>query len=168
MHRRPAADRLCREESGWEIESDRPSTALVEIEMHDEDHGLRPIGFLCSDTDGWFQMGMLTSDMQRIVRQQRLGFVATVCRDGTPNLSPKGTTAVWDEDNLMFVDVRSPQTVQNIEQNPSVEINVVDPLVRKGCRFKGRGTVYRSGEAFDRGCRVPRSWRPAFPFTLLS
>ena len=99
-------------------------------------------------------MGMLTSDMQRVVRQQRLGFVATVCQDGTPNLSPKGTTTVWDEDNLMFVDVRSPQTVQNIEQNPSVEINVVDPLVRKGYRFKGRGTVYRSGEAFDRGCQM--------------
>ena len=33
--------------------------------------------------------------MKRVVEEQRLGFVATVSPDGTPNLSPKGTTAVW-------------------------------------------------------------------------
>lgn len=43
---------------------------------------------------------MLTDDMKRVVEEQRLGFVATVCPDGTPNLSPKGTTAVWDDDRL--------------------------------------------------------------------
>jgi predicted pyridoxine 5'-phosphate oxidase superfamily flavin-nucleotide-binding protein len=84
-------------------------------------------------------MGILTDDMKRLVREQRLGYLATVCRDGTPNLSPKGTTAVWDDDHLVFADIRSPQSVQNIEHNPSVEINVVDPLVRKVYRFKGRG-----------------------------
>ncbi len=71
-------------------------------------------------------MGILTDDMKRIVREQRLGYIATVCPDGTPNLSPKGTTAVWDDDHLMFADIRSPQSVQNIEHNPSVEVNVVD------------------------------------------
>ena len=35
----------------------------------------------------------LTDDMQRVVLEQRLGFHATVCPDGTPNLSPKGTTS---------------------------------------------------------------------------
>jgi hypothetical protein len=39
-------------------------------------------------------MGILTDDMKRIVREQRLGYIATVCPDGTPNLLPKGTTAV--------------------------------------------------------------------------
>src|ERR1700704_3145470 len=97
-------------------------------------------------------MGILTDDMKRIVREQRLGYIATVCPDGTPNLSPKGTTAVWDEDNLLFADIRSPQSVQNIERNSSVEVNVVDPLVRKGYRFKGRGIVYRSGEVFEAVC----------------
>jgi predicted pyridoxine 5'-phosphate oxidase superfamily flavin-nucleotide-binding protein len=74
--------------------------------------------------------------MKRIVREQRLGYIATVCPNGTPNLSPKGTTTVWDDDHLVFADSRSPQSVQNIQNNPSVEVNVVDPLVRKGYRFK--------------------------------
>ena len=38
-------------------------------------------------------MGVLTDDMRRLVEAE-LGFIATVCPDGTRNLSPKGTTAV--------------------------------------------------------------------------
>jgi predicted pyridoxine 5'-phosphate oxidase superfamily flavin-nucleotide-binding protein len=101
-------------------------------------------------------MGILTDDMKRIVREQRLGFIATVCPDGTPNLSPKGTTAVWDDDHLVFAHIRSPQSVKNIEHNTSVEINVVDPLVRKGYRFKGRGVVHRSDKIFQRVCQMYR------------
>src|SRR5947209_6253313 len=94
-------------------------------------------------------MGILTSDMKRVVEEQRLGFVATVCPDGTPNLSPKGTTAVWDDEHLVFADIRSPVTVKNLRQNPAVEINVVDPISRKGFRFKGMATVINSGPLFD-------------------
>jgi len=101
-------------------------------------------------------MGILTPDMKRVVREQRLGYIATVCLDGTPNLSPKGTTAVWDDDHLMFADIRSPQSVRNIEVNPAVEINVVDPLLRKGYRFKGRGVVHRSDGVFERACQMYR------------
>ena len=74
--------------------------------------------------------------MQRVVREQRLGYIATVCPDGTPSLSPNGTVAVWDDYHLMFADIRWPQSVRNIEKNPAVEINVVDPLVRKRYRWR--------------------------------
>ena len=97
-------------------------------------------------------MGILTEDMQRVVEAE-LGFIATVCPDGTPNLSPKGTTAVWDDDHLVFADLRSPGTVENLRSNASVEINVVDQLVRKGYRFKGTGVVHTEGEVFERGVR---------------
>jgi predicted pyridoxine 5'-phosphate oxidase superfamily flavin-nucleotide-binding protein len=97
-------------------------------------------------------MGILTDDMRRMVDAE-LGFVATVCADGTPNLSPKGTTAVWDDDHLVFADLRSPGTVQNLRRNPSIEINVVDQLSRKGFRFKGRASVQTDGDIFERGVR---------------
>src|SRR4051812_2769528 len=95
-------------------------------------------------------MGVLTDDMKRVVEHQRLGFIATVCADGTPNLSPKGTMSVLDDDHLVFADLRSPGTVANLRANPSVEVNVVDPLVRKGYRFKGTAEVIEAGEKFDR------------------
>lgn len=83
----------------------------------------------------------LTTEMKRVVTEQRLAYVATVCPDGTPNLSPKGTLAVWDDEHLVFVDIRSPGTIANLKKNPAVELNVVDPFVRKGYRFKGRANA---------------------------
>jgi predicted pyridoxine 5'-phosphate oxidase superfamily flavin-nucleotide-binding protein len=94
-------------------------------------------------------MPILTDDMKRVVREQGLGFVATVCPDGTPNLSPKGTTTVWDDDHLVFADLCSPGTMSNLRQNPAVELNVVDPVTRLGYRFKGRAEVHCDGPVFD-------------------
>jgi predicted pyridoxine 5'-phosphate oxidase superfamily flavin-nucleotide-binding protein len=98
----------------------------------------------------------MTADMQRVVLEQSLGFVATVASDGTPNLSPKGTTTVFDAQHLMFADVASPQTVANLASNANVEVNVVDPILRKGYRFTGTGVVYRTGDMFERGIEVLR------------
>ena len=91
----------------------------------------------------------LTEDMKRVLNEQRLGFIASVCPDGTPNLSPKGTTAVWDDEHLIFADICSPGTVANLQQQPIVEINVVDPVARKGYRFKGPAAVYEDGPLFE-------------------
>jgi predicted pyridoxine 5'-phosphate oxidase superfamily flavin-nucleotide-binding protein len=99
-------------------------------------------------------VGILTDDMKRVVTEQRLGFMATVCPDGTPNVSPKGTTAVFDDDHLVFADLRSPQTIRNIAANPSIEINVVDQLVRKGYRFKGTATVHKDDDIFERALEL--------------
>ena len=95
-------------------------------------------------------MGILTAEMRRVVGEQRLGFAATVCPDGTPNLSPKGTMRVWDDDHLVFANICSPGTVANLRANPAIEINVVDAAVRKGYRFKGTATVLTGGPLYER------------------
>jgi general stress protein 26 len=99
----------------------------------------------------------LTEDMRRVVNEQKLAFVATVCPDGSPNLSPKGTIVVWDDTHLVFADIRSPATVSNLRQNPAVEINVVDPFARKGYRFKGAAELVIDGELFDKILRFYRN-----------
>jgi len=91
------------------------------------------------------EMPKLTDEMKQLVERQRLGFVATVCPNGMPNLSPKGTVCVLDDDHLIFADIRSPGTVANLRTNPHIEINVVDHFVRKGYRFKGTAQVIDAG-----------------------
>ena len=98
----------------------------------------------------------LSADMQRVVIEQSLGFVATVTADGRPNLSPKGTTTVFDAHHLVFADIASPGTTENLASNPYVEVDVVDPIVRKGYRFEGIASVHTSGDTFDRGLTVLR------------
>lgn len=93
---------------------------------------------------------VLTADMKRTIQEQRLGFVATVGRDGAPNLSPKGTFVVLDDDTIAFGDIRSPGTLRNLIADPRVEVNFVDPFVRKGYRLAGTATVVARGDkTFD-------------------
>ena len=94
-------------------------------------------------------MGILTTEIKEFIKKTRLGFVATVCPDGTPNLSPKGTTTAWDDDHLVFADIHSPGTVNNLLTNPAVEVNIVDIFLRKGYRFKGVGQVLSDGPLFQ-------------------
>ena len=123
-------------------------------------------------------MGILTEDMKRMVGQQRLGFIATVCPDGSPNLSPKGTAAVWDDDHLVFADLASPVTMTNLRQNPALEINVVDVFSRKGYRFKGTARIIEKErdeglfneilQAFEQGTRGVHQVRlPARAYVLV-
>ena len=93
-------------------------------------------------------MGLLTTEIKEFVQKEKLGFIATVCPDGTPNLSPKGTTNVWDDEHLVFADIYSPGTINNLLSNPSIEINIVDVFTRRGYRFKGQGTVHSGGPVF--------------------
>ena len=94
-------------------------------------------------------MGSIDGAARRVVESQKLCFVATVNDDGTPNLSPKGTIGVLDGDHLVFGDIRSPPTVQNLRQRPAVEINIVDPISRKGYRIRGAATIVDPGPRFD-------------------
>ncbi len=95
-------------------------------------------------------MGLLTNEIKNLIDQQKLGYVATVSPENTPNLSPKGTISVWDDEHLVFADIKSPNTMANLEKNPSLEINVVDPISRKGYRFKGTGTILSSGPEYNK------------------
>ena len=80
-------------------------------------------------------------ELKKLVNFQKLGYVATVSSDGTPNLSPKGTIAILDDSRLVFANIRSPKTIENLTNNPSIEINVIDPFSRMGYRFKGLANI---------------------------
>ena len=92
---------------------------------------------------------MITSEIKNFLKVQKLGYVATVSFDGLPNISPKGTIIAWSSEVLAFADIRSPDTVKNLQNNPNVEINVIDPLLRKGYLFKGVAKLINSGLQYD-------------------
>ena len=85
----------------------------------------------------------LDDDMRAVIAGQRLCFAATVTPDGRPHLSPKGTIRAWDDHHLMFCDIASPGTRANLARSPWIEVNVVDPISRRGYRFFGRAAVHR-------------------------
>ena len=92
---------------------------------------------------------MLTQEIKDFLNLQKLGYVATVTSDGKPNISPKGTIVGWDSKTLAFADIRSPDTMKNLKENPNVEINVIDPLLRKGFLFEGQARIIEDGDLYD-------------------
>lgn len=91
---------------------------------------------------------MIDDDMRAVIAAQRLCYAATVTPDGRPNLSPKGTIRVWDDTRLFFCDIASPVTRANLAANPWIELNVVDPLSRRGYRFRGTATVHAGDDVY--------------------
>jgi hypothetical protein len=91
----------------------------------------------------------LTEDMKAMVAGLRLCYVATVTPEGKPNLSPKGSLKVLDDEHLAFADIMSPATMRNLKTNPAIEVNMVDPFLRRGYRFKGTCEIHREGPVFD-------------------
>src|SRR4029450_8750005 len=83
----------------------------------------------------------LSDAMQQVVAEQRLCCAATLRADGSPNLSPKGTIMVWSDTELAFFDLASPQTAENLDRDPRIELNVVDQRLRTGFRFRGQARV---------------------------
>ncbi|NEJ88409.1 pyridoxamine 5'-phosphate oxidase family protein [Rhizobium leguminosarum] len=88
----------------------------------------------------------ITADMEAIIKQAIMSFVATVNEDGTPNLSPKASLTIRNG-VLYFADIASPKTIRNLRRNPAVEINVVDIFQRRGYRFTGHALVLLPNDA---------------------
>jgi predicted pyridoxine 5'-phosphate oxidase superfamily flavin-nucleotide-binding protein len=93
---------------------------------------------------------MINQDMRQVIQRAMLSYVATVCADGSPNLSPKGSVFVYDDDHLIFMNQNSPGTFANLRHDPRVEINSVDVFRRRGYRFKGKARILPPGDpAFE-------------------
>ena len=92
---------------------------------------------------------MITQEIKDFLNLQKLGYVATVSSDGKPNISPKGTIIGWTSKTLAFADIRSPDTMKNLQDNSNVEINVIDPLLRKGYLFQGVAKTIENGDTFE-------------------
>ena len=94
-------------------------------------------------------MPLITSEIKNFLDTQKLGYVATVSPNGKPNISPKGTIIAWSSNLLAFADIRSPDTMANLQNNPFVEINVIDPLSRKGYLFSGTAKIIKNTSLYD-------------------
>jgi uncharacterized protein len=106
----------------------------------------------------------ISDDMREIIARSAIGYAATVTPDGRPNLSPKGSLTVYDDDHLYFADIASPQTIRNLRSNPHIEVNFVDVISRRGYRFKGTAEVHTDGPVFEKArAALTQTHGPQYP-----
>jgi uncharacterized protein len=90
----------------------------------------------------------ISAEIQEFMKG-KLGWVATASKDATPNVAIKGSLRVMDDEHVIFADLFSGKTRQNLEENPNVAIMVMDLESRKGYSLKGVAELVASGPLYD-------------------
>jgi uncharacterized protein len=93
----------------------------------------------------------------------KMAWVATFTREGVPNVTPKGTARVLDDQHVILADLFSLKTRQNLEQNPHVALTVIDPATKKGYQIKGTAELVSSGPLYDQMAAQLKQSSPSLP-----
>ena len=94
-------------------------------------------------------MAKLTEEAKKIISEFGPALIATASKEGKPNVSPKGSFRVLDDDHVVFANIGSPRTMANLKENPQLTAITFDRSTRKGCRIWGKAEIIDSGDLFD-------------------
>ena len=94
-------------------------------------------------------MAKLSEQAKKIIGEFGPALIATASKSGKPNVSPKGSFRVLDDEHVIFANIASPRTMANLKENPQLTALMLDRSSRKGCRIWGKVEILDSGELFD-------------------
>lgn len=87
--------------------------------------------------------------VREFMEQDRLAYVSTVSPDGIPNVAPKGSLTMLDDEHLVFADLYAGKTRSNLEKNPEIAVAIVNPAAYQGYQFKGKAELVDRGPSYD-------------------
>ena len=93
-------------------------------------------------------MTKLSSEM-KVIFERQLAVIATVSKEGVPNVGPKGSMCVIDDETLAYSEGTGEKTLRNLQQNPKVAVMVVDREKTDGYQIKGTAELLSSGNFFE-------------------
>ena len=93
-------------------------------------------------------MAKIPKEVQEFLKG-KMAWVATAAADGMPNTTPKGSVKIIDDEHIVFADLFSKKTRENLRVNPQVAVTVADLTTYKGYQLKGSGKILESGRLFE-------------------
>lgn len=93
----------------------------------------------------------------------KLAWVATATKGGVPNVTPKGSLRVLDDEHVLFADLFSLKTRSNLAENPKVAVTVVDQATFSGYQLKGTAQMISSGPLYEEVSAQVKARMPALP-----
>lgn len=90
-------------------------------------------------TDNYQQIKfqMITDEVKKYIGNSVLCWLATSNRQNEPNVSPKEIFTYKDDKTLLIANIASPNSIDNIKENPNVCVSFVNIFVQKGYKLKG-------------------------------
>ncbi len=109
-------------------------------------------------------MSKLTQEMKEMIAGHQC-FIGTVNQNGTPNVAPKRSTRVLDDETLIFNEGTGGATYENILNGSKVSVALVNREVPDGYRFlcdaelQSEGAVYEQAKelSLKNGMRAPKA-----------
>jgi predicted pyridoxine 5'-phosphate oxidase superfamily flavin-nucleotide-binding protein len=111
-------------------------------------------------------MAKLTSEMKDIFERQ-LAAIATASKTGIPNIGPKGSMFVVDDQTLAYDEGTGEKTLRNIQENPKVAVMVVDRDTADGYQVKGSAELLTGGDLFEQIARRQEGRKRPRPKTVV-
>lgn len=112
-------------------------------------------------------MVKITDDMREIAGKTKGWALATVSKEGIPNVIPIGNGKVLSENEILLTDNFMGKTIENIKANPDkVAVSAWDWDTVQGYQFKGMARIETSGEVFEEAVHMAKS-RAKARMTLL-
>ncbi len=107
-------------------------------------------------------MAKLTGEMKAMLGKQ-LAVIATASKEGTPNVGPKGSIHVVDDETLGYSESAGEKTLRNLKENPKVAIMIVDRENRDGYQIKGTAELLTSGNFFEQVAKRQEERKKSLP-----
>ncbi len=104
----------------------------------------------------------IPAELQDFLKDKQ-GWIATAARDGTPNVSIKGSLRLLDDEHLLFADIFSQKTRKNLQENPRVAIMVYEDASRRGYMFKGAVELLAGGALYNQTVENMKKAMPQLP-----
>ena len=88
---------------------------------------------------------MLSDEVKKSIEESVLCWLATVSKEGVTSVSPKEIFIAHGNEELLIANIASPNSVNNILDNPNVCVSLVHIFKQKG--FKIYGSAVYLGQA---------------------
>lgn len=93
-------------------------------------------------------MATLTDEMKAYI-SNNLGYIATVDANGEPDLGPKMSIRVLDDQHLIYNEMTGKTIMADIEATGKALVAFANLDNMRGYRFGGKATIYRAGKYFE-------------------
>ncbi|AKB31945.1 pyridoxamine 5'-phosphate oxidase, FMN-binding family [Methanosarcina siciliae C2J] len=112
-------------------------------------------------------MAKLSEEMKTAFSKVKIFPVATASKEGVPNVVPIGFCQLVDDETIWIADNFMVKSLANLEENPIVAIYVWGPETGGCYQIKGKATIIRSGEKFDKMKAIVNAAKPGLPAKTL-
>lgn len=105
-------------------------------------------------------MAKLTQEMKDMIGSQ-LNYLATADENGNPQVGPKGTMRVFDDEHLIYNEETGHHAWHNLNATRKAAVATVDRSQLKGFRFEGTvefhddDQIFKDAQAFAEAKHLP-------------